>query len=817
MTTSHSRRRVRPQLSLLESRCQPSFVAGVNVDTSLNPWETTTGDFNGDGHIDLAVGKVSGKTLIFLNDGSGGFQEFSNFDTGKRPYEAKNGDFNNDGVVDLLFAYDWSGSSGIFVSIGNGDGTFQPPLYTHVASSYARSVDIGDLDSDGDLDALYSAGGLSTSTTRVLLGNGNGTFQVGGVYATTGLPGNVVITDLNNDGERDGVVDWTANNDNRGGIDVLIGNGNGTFQSPQSIKTGEGTSGTIAGDFNDDGNQDVAVTLWQDFVMKVLLGNGNGTFQSPVSYSTGRYPNGSAIADFNGDGSLDVAVGNGYDWTLSVLQNNGDGTFQPPLVYAAGKSPKDVDIGDFNSDGRPDAVVTNGNGGNVTILLTLANGQFPTPNLYTIGKGTNAIASGDLNGDGYADVAATSGSDSNVAILLNNGSGSLAAPKTVFMGVAPSDIGAGDFTGDGKLDLITTNSISKTVSLFRGKGDGTFRRPIFWSFPYAFGSLVVEDFDADGKLDLALTSSNAGVAVLLGNGNGTFGLGGGSAAGSNATNMDVGDFNGDGIVDIAVVNSSQNDYVVHVLIGAGDGSFTPIVSNVGGNDLRGITTGDFNKDGRLDVAVGSYWYGRICVALGNGDGTLQPATLYGGLDKPVTLDSTDLNGDGAADIVAGNEGTFDVRVLLADGVGGFHPVAAYAIGANATDMVLVDMNQDGGLDVAVASYGVDQEYVGKVAVLFNANDWVPVPIPTLPPVPDRIVPLDEERPLSQTSQRSSARGETIIADYQEPILAMKQSKETGSRKLAQARQGQNAPEPGHPATLLVALESAHELLPHAFR
>ena len=174
--------------------------------------------------------------------------------------------------------------------------------------------------------------------------------------------------------------------------------------------------GLVEGDFTGNGNLDLAVATGTENTVAILVGNGDGTFQSAVSYPVGNNPDAIVAGDFNGGGKLDLAVANAYDNTVSILIGNGDGTFRPAverpvgLNYPGENGPDAIVAGDFNGDGRLDLAVANYNTGTVSILLGNGDGTFRAPVDYSTGLYTtpDAIAAGDFNGDGRLDLAVAS-------------------------------------------------------------------------------------------------------------------------------------------------------------------------------------------------------------------------------------------------------------------------------------------------------------------------------------------------------------------------------------------------------------------------
>jgi hypothetical protein len=289
------------------------------------------------------------------------------------------------------------------------------------AGSGPDSVAVGDFNGDGKLDLAVANSG--SNDVSVLLGNGDGTFQTA-LHSSVGVsPVSVAVGDFNGDGKLDLVVVNNGSND----VSVLLGNGDGTFQTALDFDTGAGPVSVAVGDFNADGRLDLVVANFAAGNVGVLLGNGDGTFQPAVNYGAGPLPVSVAVGDFNGDGKLDLAVanqsaGNAGPSMVGVLLGNGDGTFQPAVEYGAGSDTdsSSVALGDFNGDGNLDLAVANsGSTNRVSILLGNGDGTFQSAVDYA--GGSSLLAVGDFNGDGRLDTAVVDRASSTVSVLLQPG------------------------------------------------------------------------------------------------------------------------------------------------------------------------------------------------------------------------------------------------------------------------------------------------------------------------------------------------------------------------------------------------------------
>jgi hypothetical protein len=289
------------------------------------------------------------------------------------------------------------------------------------------------------------------------------------------------------------------------------------FGGQQLYGVGNEPDAVAVGDFNGDGKVDLAVAN-SDNTVSVLLGNGDGTYQTQVTYAVGSGPYAIAVGDFNGDGKLDLAVANAYDGTVSVLLGNGDGTFQTQVTYAVGNAPVAITVGDFNGDGKLDLAVANYGDNTVSVLLGKGDGTFQTQTTYNVGSAPWGIIIGDFNGDGKLDLAIANSNDNTVSVLLGNGDGTFKTQVAYAVGNYPDGVSVGDFNGDGKLDLAVANGNDNTVSVLLSNGDGTFKTQVTYAVGNYPDGVSVGDFNGDGKLDLAVANEyNSTVSVLIGN------------------------------------------------------------------------------------------------------------------------------------------------------------------------------------------------------------------------------------------------------------------------------------------------------------
>lgn len=341
----------------------------------------------------------------------------------------------------------------------------------------------------------------------------------GATSATGNSPVSVATGDFN--GDR--IQDLAAANEVDDTISILLGNGNGTFQSHVDYATSYGPADVAVGDFNHDGFLDLAVANAGENSsgqsadsISILLGNGNGTFKTQVDYPTGRTPVSVAVGDFNGDGNLDLAVVAQYDDAVSILLGNGDGTFQAQVEYAVSAEPTSIVVSDFNRDGHLDLGVASLGAGTVSILLGNGDGAFQAASDYTAGEDPSSLVAADLNGDGIPDLAVADLGTSTVSILLGNGDGSFQAQVPYSSGSYPEAVTAADFNGDGILDLaLATEDSLGSVTVLLGNGNGTFQSPTDFPAGALPVAVTAADFNNDGLMDAATADVDDNAASIL--------------------------------------------------------------------------------------------------------------------------------------------------------------------------------------------------------------------------------------------------------------------------------------------------------------
>lgn len=327
-----------------------------------------------------------------------------------------------------------------------------------------------------------------------------------------------------------------------------------------------GSFNSATGDFNQDGKLDLALISVSDDSVQIFPGRGDGTFQASPVMLVGHLPFSIAIADFNRDSKPDILTVNNGGQSFSILLGRGDGTFQPALTASTLRQfPRNAAIADFNADGIPDLAITSGlitSGAAFTeIWLGRGDATFSSGSSWPTGSSPEAIASADLNGDGKPDLLVYDNATGSIFALLGKGAGQFDPLGAVIAGSPSGPVIAGlfavaDLNGDYLPDIIYGNLIGKTLSVALGRGTGAFGPAATLSFgsgALRSSSLVVADFDRDGKPDLAIGDNAMNmVAVLSGNGDGTFQPYRLFEANAGLTEIHPGDVDRDGRIDLIV-------------------------------------------------------------------------------------------------------------------------------------------------------------------------------------------------------------------------------------------------------------------------
>ncbi len=643
------------------------------------------------------------------------------YPAGATPVALAVGDFNRDGQADVVTAN--AAGNDVTILFGAGDGTLGSPVHIAAGSS-PSAIAVVDLNRDGRTDLIVADEG--SGQVSVLLGKGDGTFQAPVAFSAGSSPSALTLSDFN----RDGFLDVATVASAGGAVTVLLGDGKGGFPKSHVASSGANSSISLAAaDFNGDGFPDIAVAegnlnSQSTGVVYLCQGNGDGTFQAPTFLALPQYSPVIAAGDVNGDGHPDLLatlineVGINNINALAVLINKGSGTFASPELEGTAENPGALAAVDLNHDGKLDVVVGCGpdvysGQGYVTVIV--GRGTVSLAEVQEIrASGALAVDAADINGDGHVDVLV--GTTTGITPYFGNGEGGF-TPGTVVpvSGGGVANLAVADVNGDHKLDLVAFLE-NGNLAVALGHGDGTFGAAASYPGYLAYG-FAVGDLNGDGYADVALSAifSN-GVQILWGSATGALVRGPlliTSYAPAQATQaVAIGEFNGDGLPDLAVSTvdyNTLNNYI-ELFPGKTDGTLGSSIKTlvpVNGS----IAAADMNRDGRMDLVLSGVEDINIQtstgVLLSNGDGTFHPETFRSSPYWTGAITVADLNGDGNPDVAVI---PIDPQLVIftGDGAGNLSPGPIYGAGVGAwTNLVHGDFLGDGkpGLTFANALVG----------------------------------------------------------------------------------------------------------------
>jgi uncharacterized delta-60 repeat protein len=678
-------------VSILLNNGDGTFISGATPTVGLNPRCVAAADFDDDGDVDIAVGNQSNNFVsVLLNTGNGTFSPAANIPTtGANPVFVAAGDLDNDGKIDLAVANSDINTVQIFKNIGSGNFMNLASYPTFGAWPGPVFVSMADFDGNGALD--LAAVNYGSTDISILLNNGSASFTNAVKYPVISAPNYLAAGDFDGDGDLDLAVTNSGLSDKvsllKNGIQpvlVALNPARNAVSAPNAsavaltynqtmttatasvpalniwggfsgYKTGGTRSvagGTVTanvGGFRSGEQVWVTATSAQTslsgsagvaarplvYGFTAKAGAGPGTFvrkSSPALANNGIV----VLGDVDNDGDLDIAATEGA--LVEILFNDGKANFTSGGTFAGG--PGGCIFADMDNDGYLDLVVVNvtTSPSQITVRLNNGSGNFAT----TLGPFNSAtdysvINVGDVNGDGYLDIVAANNNGGSISVLLNNGNGTLALRLDYSTGGSvPNGIALGDVDNDGDIDVVVTNNGSHTVSVMLNDGQGAFPLP---SVSTLSGTWI------------AFTNSATPTSVALG------------------------DVNGDGYLDIAVVAEGIAGMIgsVDVRLNDGMGGFTnsapgsPFLVPSPDNSSAMIALADVDGDGDLDLATGRRTGGALIVRLNDGSGNFSASAVgspYPTIGGTFGIASGDLDGDGDVDFIAGSEGTLDINIFL---------------------------------------------------------------------------------------------------------------------------------------------------------
>jgi hypothetical protein len=575
---------------------------------------TTLGNFglgrlNNDDEPDIAA--TGGDSLyVVMNSGNGSFSgpkkaiAYTGPSTGY-PIVA---DFNNDGKDDIAVGNGHVSDVRVFLQANTQSGFAAPGVY---AGGPTNKLEHGDFNGDGFEDIVTL--NVNTHSFTILINTGNGTFGAPQSYTTLQYPASVAVLDADNDAD----------------LDLIIGNSGGVSTSAISVYKNAGG----------------VFSLWASYPIN-------------LAYVTNEFL---ATGDINGDNFTDITYTDWNNGTLNILYNDGSANFDSHAMHATGGQPRAVIADDLNNDGETDVAISNYS--SIQAVYNQGDGSFE---VVASGAGyPTSVAQADFNNDGSPDIATTDNNRHSISVMLNDTQAKFLIKKEYMVDGKPYVIRAGTVTGDANIDLVTANTEEDSITIFEGLGDGSFTLQKKYKVGNAPVDLAIEDFNDDGQMDIMVLSTPMTLLLNTGTGFQSSSI----FAYNNPSKLRAGDLNGDNIADI-VVCTDRNMTNLFYSLNNGDGTFgisQGLTTQY--NEVHAIAISDFNEDGKLDIGYKGNDYFYLLVNSGTAvfSQRVYATTLYQG-DHIVT---GDFDGDGKQDVAFASLGSSAVSVLIKDDAGGY--------------------------------------------------------------------------------------------------------------------------------------------------
>ena len=701
--------------------------------SDLNPsLDSALGDFDGDGDLDafVTINSDSGN-LVLLNDGTGYLIDSGQHLGNTQSSGVELGDVDGDGDLDALVY----GSGFNHIWLNDGKAVFSP------GKKVATDGKFGDIDGDGDLDIV------SPSVSAMWLNDGHGNFTDSGRFIGNGDSSLIALFDIDADGDLDAVIDGHLK-----GYKVFRNSGTGIFSSTGQTLAGyrSGFISPMVGDIDKDGDLDIVIVTEHGAGSRILRNDGNGLFTDSSIDLTGtqfdsfRYPidnYGALLIDVDRDGYPDIFIAHGTSSAFGIPNevwlNDGTGAFTNSNLALGYNNSKSVSSGDMNGDGYTDVYVTNFRQKN-HVWLNNGNVNFTPHGGYLGNEDSQSVNLGDLDNDGDLDAFVANGSSTSSGasfanlVWLNDGDGVFVNSGQRLGNSNSQDSSLADLDGDGDLDVFVSNKfvpnnpgMSQQDEIWFNDGKGHFTRS-----SYDFGdvpSLAVALGDIDGDSDIDIVISNFTVSgpsvsfelsIWTNNGAGVFAKSSSLSLENTSYSVKLGDFNGDGTLDIFAVGLGKN-HKLFLNDGRGNFKHSADLLNDQGGQIADI--GDLDGDEDLDIFVISSAHGSSSVGytvwLNDGAGKFQNTGLNLGskTGSYASIKLTDLDQDGDLDAFIGARGMNEL--WLNDGNGYFHNAVVNTDSAPTTSVALGDLDGDGDIDAFIAN-----EYQHENAVWLN--QWV---------------------------------------------------------------------------------------------
>jgi len=675
-----------------------NFALPTVFGTGTTPVSIAAADFTSDGFLDLVTANQGSADISLLtNDTTGDFGTRVDFALGAVPVEVAAEDVNFDGKFDVIVTRT-DGN----VSVAFGDGAGGLGAFTnYVVGASPGSLVIGDFNNDGPLDLAVTK---TTPDEVVILRNqGGGTFVAAGTVPISGVLTGVRAAHFDGDANLDLVVSYRLGASGRvetllgdGALGFAIGSTTPIFGAPMS------GHGLTTGDFDGNGTADVVVANADLAALTVLLGNGTGGLPTMRQPSLGVAPSAVAADDMDRDGALDLLATEPATDTIALLLNDGAARFAPDFFTSNDLDNRGAETGDFNHDGILDLVIANAKKDSFAFYRGLGGGQFSAPVDHSLAGSFKPVwvTIGDFNADGHLDVVTTNEGTASLSFFGGDGLGGFSFPSTsIVLGFLPSVTRAADFDADGKLDLAVV--VDNTVEILQGDNAGNFLNITAIGLGGIGSGLELGDFDHDGDIDIAATQITDDVLAIFWAGApllSTWTAGPQINLSKDPLIFAAADVNNDGNVDFIVPEDASNQ--VTVILATGPGTWTLGSSYPTPGAPIMVRAMDINVDGFPDFVLSVRSGHTLGFFTGDGGGNFLREFRTAGLAQPAWITTGDFDANGREDVA-----------VVPDTIAAGSPPAGVAIvlNTNCLPRRLVSITEPSTCDLPETPFAVQPE------------------------------------------------------------------------------------------------------------
>jgi len=724
---------------ILRNNGHGAFSVNGVYSIGSNGGRIAAADLDRDGDVDLATATFNAVSVL-LNNGDATFAPYASYTVGEyglgedaRSVHAA--DFNGDGHLDLATAN--HNSDSVSVLINNGDGTFGPYDWADRtrADTGVYALCTGDLDSDGDLDVATAS--IFSNIVAILKNYGDGKLVRSTGHGLLDTPTSILTADLNGDRHLDLA---TSNGYEPTGatVSVLLNSGSGFGAVEDYGMGGYGPIEAAAGDFDADGDLDLATANATSNDLSVLVNNGSGGFSLEAIRGIAAYaPNGICAVDVDNDGALDLITANYDSDNISVLTNLPQANVTSVIPAPNERSVSIQNNLTANFDVTMDASTINGS----TFVVNGSSSGLHSGSFTFYGESVKFDPDEDFIEGETISVTLTDGVKSSQGVSIegyawaftievDGGSGTFVFDSEYEAGPTPKCVCAPDVDGDDDADLVVANGApgSSSVSVFLNLGGVGFFADSTYSVGTGPHAVVAADIDRDGRADIVTANefdNNVSVLFCV-DSYGNFGPVSNYPVGSSPQSVCAADFNRDGYLDLATANFSSGD--VSILLNDRTGGFDPPATYPVGGEMEiprpvSLLSADLDGDGSFDLAVANRDNNSVSVLLNKGNGTFAADVEYpvSGI-CPSCVVAADLDDDGDLDLVTSNGDSEDLSVLLNNADGTFTFDSNYAVSGGPISVFAGDVDDDGDFDLAVAKSSSD-----RVAIRANNGSGVFLP------------------------------------------------------------------------------------------